>query len=584
MRTRVVAVLALASSLAFFPITAHGQRPSSELALSFGAGSAFEGASVGLARASAATGSAFSSGAAYGGYDDGYWRSRYFGGRVHSRFGGYGCADVWRVFDGPYHGVFDAGFYDDWFYFSDLYYDCVVRGPSWVYHRYHAYRPFYHGYRPFHHGYRPYGYFRPRSIFISIAIFDPFWPVWGPFWAYDPWGRYGTNWVVYSGRPHVGTLFVSPSPVYRRASPIYTAGTTFKEDPRGAATGGGVPGRSAQPRPSSAPAASAPANGLAGVGVQAPPRRGAGTSGGNTADVQTLSGPTGGRTAAPRRSGETDGASPGRVAPGPAGNGPRGGESGVEPARRGAPPVQGQPSPSRPSRSAEDPATGSVLQTPSSVNRPSSRAGDARPTSALPRVITPQDRPSSGPTVTTLGEGQPSDRLPQVIVPRGSAQPRAESAEESPPVERLTGPAVQPQRPSDRSRASSEPGSAPSAAQRPDWSAAGRAQPERSTLPERSAPPQRQAQPGRQPQGQVREAPPETRQAPPETRQSQPQTRQSPPPQARQAPPPQTRQSPPPQTRQTPSRPSGGQAQPAPQAPSAGGARPMPAPRRPPGG
>ncbi len=28
------------------------------------------------------------------------------------------------------------------------------------------------------------------GCFVSIYVRDPFWRPWGPYWAYDPWGRY----------------------------------------------------------------------------------------------------------------------------------------------------------------------------------------------------------------------------------------------------------------------------------------------------------------------------------------------------------------------------------------------------------
>jgi hypothetical protein len=658
-RIRAVAALVLASSLGIPPRIQGQQRSATELPLSFASGSVFEGAAFGLAYAPPQR-SALSFGATdfdaygasgghgtyggYGIYDDGYWGSRYFGSAApHWR--GYRCADVWSVLDGPYYGAFDAGFYDDWFYFSGLYYDCVLKGPSWVYHRYHSFRPFFHGHRRF----RP---FRPKIV-ISIAIFDPFRLYWGPFHAYDPWGHYWTNWVVFSGHgPRVRPVFVRPGPIYRRPSPIYVAGTTFKEDPRGGAQG--VPGRTAQPRPSSAPVASAPAPGRNGPGIQAPPRRTA-ASGSGAAGATTRP-PSSGGSAAPRRGGAGERPSS-PVAPGPSGNAPRttdpdrrgplvspgpssldaGGSpersgatrpaapaTGGEPTRRDTPPVQAQPPRTGSSRGGGNEGGGSPPSTPSSVNRPSSRfREDAE---ALPRVVTPEDRPPS--TLPRVIRGnEPQSGLPQLVAPRSSNPPGPSSAAQETRPEHLSGPPPEP-RPREEApstRATEPSGERPSypvgptqrrpsdaaapqgqPTQRQGWTTSPRTQTERGsaggrqpqTSPAgRSAPGAREAPP-QSPQAapQTRPAAPETRQsAPPQTRQASPQTRQAPP-QTRQAPPqtrqdsPQTRQAPPqtrqapPQARQAPSRPSAPpSARPAPQGSGGGSARPLPAPRRPPG-
>jgi hypothetical protein len=614
-RSAVVAALVLASSPAL-PLQAQQLSPND---FAYAPGSAFHDAAFGLAHGAGPAASTYSAASGFGahGYGahgsgawgtrfDDYWGSRYFGG---SRWGGYRCADVWGILDGPYHGAFEAGFYDDWFYFSNLYHDCVVRGPSWVYHRYHAYRPFSHGYKRFR-------IFRPRGIYISIAIFDPFWPVWGPFYAYDPWFHHRPKWVVFGGYP-VRSVHLRPAPIYRRPSPIYVAGTTFKEDPRAGSQG--VPGRSAQPRPSSAPVASAPATGFDGVGIQAPPRRTAAAGGGGVAPTSGT-----GRTAEPRAGAAGGGRTAPPVAPGPAGNTPRpsdGSPAETTPSRRGAPAVQVPPPedrPTRPGGGSRAPAAG--LETPSAVNRPSTELRGGQP-SALPRVITPEDRTRPGGTqgvapredagraLPQVGadEGQPGRSLPQVISPRASQERRTGTSAEGAP-ERLSGPPPEERearpsartavprgappeseragdargvggRPSDAAQRSRE--STPQTRAVPDTR---QAPPEsRSASPARGANPQsRQGPPARQATPESRGAP-ESRQAPagrsaPETRQSAPQTRQAAP-QPRAAP--QNRQAPPPEARQAPARPSAQpRAQPVPQAPS-GGARPLPAPRRP---
>jgi hypothetical protein len=633
-RTGVVATVVVAWSLSLPSSLLQAQQHSStELALSFAAGSAFQGVGVGLAHTTVAAGSALSVGSGFGGgsygvYDSGYWGQR--GGYVHSgyryggyRYGGYRCADVWGILDGPYYGAIEAGFYDDWFYFSDLYYDCVVRGPSWVYHRYHSYRPYHRAY------YRPFRFFRPQGIYISIAIVDPFWPAWGPFYAYDPWGHYWSNWIVVSARPRVRTVHVAPGPIYRRPSPIYVAGTGFKEDPRG-----GAPqetGRRAQPRPGSAPEASAPATPRTGIGIQAPPRRTAGGVAGGSPDGASTATRDGTRTAEPRRSGDGAARPSAPVAPGPAGNAPRatdtdrrgpvvspeptnrdGGNrqpssppqarpgterpstpgTGKEPPRRGTPAAQGQPSPTRSTRPAPDQgASGRGPETPSTTNRPSSALRQAQPNATLPTVVTPESQPSTTlPKVITPGS-TPARTLPQVIVPRSqpAADRRAEPAQTEQAPERLTGPMTRPGsapqqvrggdrrslrgRPSDPARQAEpqatptpQPGqgqprssTAPQAQPAPDRSSS-RA-PQGTRAPERGSTPQPQAAPGRSQAPQARPAP---------ARSTAPERRAQPAP---------TRPSPPPQ--QAPSRPSAPQAQPAPSAPPSGGARPLPAPRRP---
>ena len=62
----------------------------------------------------------------------------------------------------------------------DFYHDCLSGGLAhahdrWRWHARQAYRI-----------HRP----RGSGVFVSIYVRDPFWRPWGPYWAYDPWGRY----------------------------------------------------------------------------------------------------------------------------------------------------------------------------------------------------------------------------------------------------------------------------------------------------------------------------------------------------------------------------------------------------------
>jgi WAS/WASL-interacting protein len=543
-RTGVLATLALATSFILPGSTLKAQQDIAvDLAASPAVGTAFQGVGVGLADTRLSSSSAFSMGVGrsggvasdYGVYGGGNWGppAAYGYSTRGYRNRGYRCVDVWAVLDGPYYRAVDAGFYDDWFYFSDLYYDCILRGPGWAYDTWHAYRPRYY------RSHRAFRLYRPRFLHISIHIVDPFWPTWGPYYAYDPWGHYWSNWAVYNA-PHTRTVYVTPGPVYRRPSPIYLAGTTFKEDPRG---GTSQPGRQAQPRgvPSGAPAASAPAPSRTGMGIQAPPRRSGGVGGSDGGAAAPPPRPTQrtGLAAEPRRTGD-DGSNP--RAPGPAGN-----------TSRATPDV-----PRRGDVSTPPPSDGGRGTTPASPSRPAA----GRPTSPDPQTQPPPSRPSAPARQAQPAGGRPSPTSPPRTEP---SRPSAPVRQTQPPPGRTPAPARQTQPAPDRPSAA-----APRTQAAPPPGRPSAPPPRAQAAPDRPTAPPRQAQPA---PSRPSASAPQTRPAPSRPSASAPQARPAP-----------SRPSgPAPQARPAPSRPATPPTQAAPGRPSAGASspRPAPPPRRP---
>lgn len=147
----------------------------------------------------------------------------------------------------PYsrHSCWDA-YWDSYHHpYSGWYEGCVMAGP----YRAARWRARWGG-----------GYFGTRYVYGYIS--DPFIPIWGPYWAYDPWGTpdwygysdgyydgwYWGNGYYYRGYGRVRTVYASvgraAASVYR-PSPLARTGAVYKESPRGAV-------RRATPRRSSA--------------------------------------------------------------------------------------------------------------------------------------------------------------------------------------------------------------------------------------------------------------------------------------------------------------------------------------------
>jgi hypothetical protein len=486
---------------------------------------------------------------------------------------GYTCADVWGILDGPYYGPYNAGFFDDWFYYGDLYTNCVLRGPRWVYDRYHVYRS---GYRPVR---------RAPLINISINIGRPYYGPWGPWGNYDNWGRYdpwgpyyGYNpwgydaydpwaphtlgWIVYAQPrvPRVRTVFVPLAPLRPNVF-----GPTFKEDPRGQAvrrTAAPAPSndaapRGAAPRPSATPVSAAPRGS---EGIQAPPRRaqGSGASGdvrgGEASTPPPVSTPNpsdaparrGGQVVAPGPDGFSRPAAPDAATPTDR-ESPRGGQT----PRVGAPTnTRGPGVTTVPDTRNDEPRSPSPSTRPRGETTPPDprttgtvfgpRAGtDARtPTSRTQ----PEARPSNPGEVETLrnpadGAGQTWRNAPQT---RSTAQPTA--PQESRPTYQ---PPAEPSRTSaqgDRSQDSGRPTyQAPAPQSRPSQPTRGQVTgpayqppPQTRSAPTESAP-NRAAQPSGRPEAQS-SPPPQSQSAPTQRQSSPPPQRQSAPPQRQAAP------------------------------------------------
>jgi hypothetical protein len=573
---RIAVATTLVLALSFLPSPASSQY-TSRVGLSFEHGSAFDGYGFGLARpyASVGVGVVFGSDYDRWGYGSGYG----YGGYRGSRYGGLRCADVWAVLDGPYYGVYQAGFYDDWFAFSDLYYDCVFNGPRWAYHRYHSYRDSYY-YRPRYH--------RPRGIYVSITLVDPFWwghhhprvyPVYDPWGYNDPWGYYGRGWVVAGRGPRVRSAWGAPGPIYRRPSPIYVAGTTFKEDPQGGYGDTGTAGRTARPRndPSVAPGVVAPQGTerggavRVGDGVQGPPRRTAGVGG------DAVRAP---ETGGARRPSDPSGLVPGSD-PRPEGAGA------PSTTRRGEPSTAGGPLGNVPSTSrtrGEETARPSVPETTPARGRepavpPASTQPDrgVRVPSGSGESTTDRGRPTTG--APSAVPTRPSSRAPQTGSSAPSEAPSSSSTRSRPAPEAIAVPRVQqptvrgpasetraaPSRPSDRAtvrggapvpetrgstsgssttRSIPEVRSEPSQSTQPDRV---RSQPSRAVQPERSESgvpaPEGRGSTRSQPTPSARTAPaPRTQSVP--SRSESPSTRSQPSTRPQQRPEPQTRSQP----------------------------------------
>jgi hypothetical protein len=571
-RTVVTAALVLASSLGLLASPLHARQSSTQLALSFQAGSAFSGAGVGLAHT---TVDGFWSGSGYG-FDTGY------GFYDHARWSYFPRVSVGF---GHRFGCYDGFFYDPF----DSFYGC-----PFSYQRYWPVYPYYQPYHyPYRHAYRPFFSFWP-GIHISISIGYPFF---APFYAYDPWGYHWTNWVVYGGGfPRGRAIYVTPGPVYRRPSPIYVAGTTFKEDPRGGGGAAGPERRTAQPRGgvASIPSSSAPRS--ADAGIQAPPRRTAGATGGT--GVTTLGGTSergSSRGAQPRPSANGDSRRSPTVAPGPQGG------TGSADETTGRREIASPPPVGRGEAGTRPRGTLPTVITPDTQRRstPSSGTGSAtgrsipdvqslpnqRPTDALRGTVTevrePDPRRGTERSSSTSEQTRPATTLPTVVVP--NAEPRSDRpAQETPQVIGRPSASVPTVRstPGDAANTRTQPTPARRAQPTTRQSPTSEAAPERpSTQPQRQASPER---PSAQPQ---RQAPPERpsaqpqRQAPPERPSAQPQRQAAPerssPPPSRQAAP--SRPSSPPPAQAAPS--SGPRTQAAPPASSGG-----PTPRRPGGG
>jgi len=473
-RTGVAAYLVVTSVLALSATPIQARQASSHVALSATFGSPFSGFGIGLAQGGlgGATAAFFEvnqgpSGLAYGGRHAAH-------GRRGPRYVGYTCGDVWAALDGPYYHAYEWGLYDDWFYFSDLYGRCILRGPAWAYHRYHAYRPLQ---RIRSHG--------PRFVFISVTVIDPYRSWWGPHYVYDPWGAYWSDWVVYRApAPRVRTVYVTPA--VRRPSPIYVANPVFKEDPRGVGTS-----RTARPvnapQPSAAPTTSAPAPARTGGGVQAPPRR--------PVDAGTVAVPRSGEPL-PR---------PADLAPGRPGNAPRATPavsdsdgSSAPAAPRATPRVD--PAPDRPAAPAvSQPTTGGAAaptpRAPAPTARPAPQGDVGRPQG--PSAPAPRAQPAVErelPTVQTGPSRQTAPSQPRQAAPAPRAEPATTQAPPRPRAEQP--PAAEPGR-SAAPRQQAAP-ARPQPAPQPDAPAPEpprRAEPAAPARPAPAPAPVRQAQP-----------------------------------------------------------------------------------------
>ena len=355
---------------------------------SYGVAAAF-GVSVATGQSGATT---------YGVYSD-LGRSRYARG-YGRRARAYWCWDeAWDLRWGHHYSGWPGGW---WYDHLDFYHDCLSGGLAhahdrWRWHARQAYRI-----------HRP----RGSGVFVSIYVRDPFWRPWGPYWAYDPWGRYwdgyrdgwrdGRWWargggVIYAGqfgRPYGsgGVRTVDAG----RPSPL--APTRFKEDPRVLATDGGV--RRAVPRVQPTPAAAAVDAGRGSPAAHpapaAPARRGDSTRGERPAPLDWPTDRLRGDARAPRRR------SPARVPP----HRPRG--AGRSPARApraherarpesGCPaagasrtrPTRGSPPAARrPSRGEAAPARAPASSSGRSAPAPRSDGGGDRATPPVRRPAT----------------------------------------------------------------------------------------------------------------------------------------------------------------------------------------------------
>ena len=167
MAHRAGLTLLLAAALALTPHPTRAQS-ATHLGLSVGFGSLWDGFRFDLAHHDFGYRGYSGVGFSVGTGGVGVWANASRG------YGGHGLGTCWDVWHGPAgYGPLPIDFY-----YSDLYYDCVLLGPRWAYTSWRSYR------RARHH----------PGVYVSVHWRDPYWNPWTPYWAYDPRGAYWNGW------------------------------------------------------------------------------------------------------------------------------------------------------------------------------------------------------------------------------------------------------------------------------------------------------------------------------------------------------------------------------------------------------